>query len=336
MELAWVVASPATRRIGGILTVFANPNYTMFDYSKSIALFRDEFVPFGEAQVSIASSPVLYGLAVYTVFNVVWDNEQQMLRIFRLQDHWKRLCNSARIMGFANFAESHPYEVFELRMKELLKRNSVQENVLVRASIFIDELIAGTRIEGLKNSFSAYVYPMGQFYKKEGVHVCVSTWRHVEDDAIPARAKVNGLYVSNSLMKNEALLNGYDEAICLDRDGHVTEGTVANIFMVRDGVLITPAATSDILEGITRDTVIKLASHLHMPVEVRDIDRSELYMADELFFCGSSARITSILSVDKRIVGNGAIGPITQQLLRQYELLQYGKLEKFENWLSVV
>lgn len=304
-----------------------------FDYKTSIALFRDEFVPFGEAQVSIASSPVLYGLAVYTVFNVVWDNEQQMLRIFRLRDHWRRLCNSARIMGFANFAESHPYEVFELRMKELLKRNNVQENVLVRASIFIDELIAGTRIAGLTNSFSAYVYPMGQFYKNEGVNVCVSTWRHVEDDAIPARAKVNGLYVSNSLMKNEALLNGFDEAICLDRDGHVTEGTVANIFMVRDRVLITPAVTADILEGITRDTVIKLASHLHMPVEVRDIDRSELYMADELFFCGSSARVAPILSVDKHTVGVGVIGSVTKDIAEAYEAVQAGKIEQFSNWV---
>lgn len=304
-----------------------------FDYKTSIALFRDEFVPFGEAQVSIASSPVLYGLAVYTVFNVIWDSEQQALRIFRLRDHWKRLCNSARIMGFADFAESHPYDVFESRMKELLKQNNVQENVLVRASIFIDELIAGTRIVGLTNSFSAYVYPMGQFYKKEGVNVCVSTWRHVEDDAIPARAKVNGLYVSNSLMKNEALLNGFDEAICLDRDGHVTEGTVANIFMVRDGVLITPAVTSDILEGITRDTVIKLASHLHMPMEVRDIDRSELYMADELFFCGSSARVAPILSVDKRTVGVGVIGSVTKDIAEAYEAVQAGKIEQFSNWV---
>lgn len=308
----------------------------MFDYSKSIALFRNEFVPFAEANVSIASSPVLYGLAVYTVFNVVWNEGQKQLWMFRLPDHWKRLCNSARIMGFADFAESCPYEKFESQMKELLKRNAVQENVLVRATIFVDELIAGTRIAGLKNSFSAYVYPMGQFYKKEGVHVCVSTWRHVEDDAIPARAKVNGLYVSNSLMKNEALLNGFDEAICLDRDGHVTEGTVANIFMVRDGVLVTPSVATDILEGITRDTIIKLANNLQIPLEVRAIDRSELYMADELFFCGSSARVTPILSVDKRPEGRGTIGPISQKLLEAYEALQRGTSDVSPGWLTLV
>lgn len=307
-----------------------------FVYKSSTAIFRDEFLPFGEANVSIASSPVLYGLAVYTVFNVVWDEEKKQLYVFRLADHWKRLCNSARIMGFADFAESHPYTKFEEQMRELLKQNNVQENVLVRASIFIDELIAGTRIHNLKNSFSAYVYPMGQFYKKEGIHVCVSSWRHVEDDAIPARAKVNGLYVSNSLMKNEALLNGFDEAICLDRDGHVTEGTVANIFLVRNGRLVTPDVSTDILEGITRDTIMQLADQLKMPLEVRPVDRTELYIADEIFFCGSSARITPILSVDKRPLGSGVVGAVTQQLLQQYELLQYGKIEKSKGWLTVV
>lgn len=307
--------------------------HSPFDYKTSIALFRDEFVPFGEAQVSIASSPVLYGLAVYTVFNVVWDEETNRLHMFRLRDHWKRLCNSARIMGFADFAESHPYMRFESQMKDLLKRNNVQENVLVRASIFIDELIAGTRIAGLKNSFSAYVYPMGQFYKKEGVHVCVSTWRHVEDDAIPARAKVNGLYVSNSLMKNEALLNGYDEAICLDRDGHVTEGTVANIFLVREGKLITSDVSTDILEGITRDTVIKIAEYANIPVVVRAIDRSELYIADEILLSGSSARIAPVISVDKRPVGNGVAGPVTERLAQLYDTVQRGTESEFSSWV---
>jgi branched-chain amino acid aminotransferase len=307
-----------------------------FDYQTSTAIFRDEFVPFAEANVSIASSPVLYGLTVYTVFNVVWDAEKKQLHIFRLRDHWNRLVNSSRIMGFADFAQSHPYEQFETKIKELLRKNNIQENFLVRASIMVDELIAGTRIAGLKNSFCAYVYPMGQFYPKEGIHACVSSWRHVEDDAIPARAKVNGLYVSNALMKNEALLNGYDEAIALDRNGHVTEGTVANIFLVRNGVLITPDVSTDILEGITRDTVIKLAQHLNIPVEIRPIDRSELYIADEIFFCGSSARITPILSVDKRPVGQGNVGNITNQLLGQYEQLQAGGLAIGKDWVTVV
>lgn len=309
---------------------------SQLDYKTSTALFRDAFVPFSEANVSIASSPVLYGLAVYTVFNVMWDGEQRRLLVFRLRDHWQRLCNSARIMGFADFATSHPYDRFEAQMRELLQRNKVQENVLVRATIFVDELIAGTRIHGLANSFSAYVYPMSQFYPAEGVRACVSSWRHVEDDAIPARAKVNGLYVSNSLMKNEALLNGFDEAICLDRDGHVTEGTVANIFMVRNGVLVTPAVSTDILEGITRDTVLQLAAHVGVPTEVRPVDRSELYIADELFFCGSSARITPIVSVDKRLTVFGSAGPVTGKIAGAYAAAQQDQLAPFTHWLTPV
>ena len=305
-----------------------------FNLQNSVALFRDSFVPFEQATVSIASSPVLYGLAVYTVFNVVWDSDQKKLFAFRLQDHWKRLCNSARIMGFADFAQSHPFDRFAELMYELLRQNNVRENVLVRVTIFVDELVAGTKISGLRNSLSAYVYPMGQFYPEQGVAVCVSTWRHVEDDAIPARAKVNGLYVSNSLMKNEALLNGYDEAICLDRDGHVTEGAVANIFMVRQGYLVTPEVSTDILEGITRDTVLALAQYLHIPVAVRPIDRSELYIADELFFCGSSARIAPILSVDRRIIGSGAVGPVTKQLHEQYQALQRGQSVLHPEWIT--
>lgn len=309
---------------------------SQLDYKTSTTLFRDEFVPFAEAKVSIASSPVLYGLAVYTVFNVLWNAEQQRLLAFRLRDHWQRLCNSARIMGFVDFAQSHPYERFEAQMRELLQRNQVHESVLVRATIFVDELIAGTRIHGLVNSFSAYVYPMSQFYPAEGVRACVSSWRHVEDDAIPARAKVNGLYVSNSLMKNEALLNGFDEAICLDRDGHVTEGTVANIFMVRNGVLVTPVVSTDILEGITRDTVLQLAAHLGIPTEVRPIDRSELYIADELFFCGSSAHITPIVSVDKRLTAFGSAGPVTGKLVETYGAVQQDRLPSFAHWLTPV
>lgn len=308
----------------------------VFDYKNGIVLFRDAFVPFSEATVSIASSPVLYGLAVYTVFNAVWDEEKQELNMFRLPDHWQRLINSSRIMGFDDFAQNYPYEKFEQLMRELLQKNQVTENVLVRATIFIDELIAGTRIAGLKNSFSAYVYPMGQFYAKEGIRVCVSSWRHVEDDAIPARAKVNGLYVSNALMKNEALLNGFDEAIALDRNGHVTEGTVANLFLVRNGTLITPDVSTDILEGITRDTIIKLAEHVQIPVEVRPIDRSELYIADELFLCGSSARVTPILSVDKRSIGQGSIGLLTEQMRSKYEDLQLGRLTLQDAWITVV
>lgn len=291
-------------------------------------------MPFNEANLSIASSPVLYGLSVYTVFNAIWNNKTKQLNIFRLRDHYKRLCNSARIMDFADFEKSYSYDQFEKLMLELLKINKIEEDVLVRVTIFIDELAAGTKIHGLNNSFSAYVYPMGEILPRNGINACVSSWTRVADNMIPSRAKVNGQYVNASLMKNEAILNGYDEAIALDSSGHVSEGTVANLFLVRNGKLITPDMATDILEGITRNSIMRLADHLGIKHEQRPVDRTELYIANEAFMCGSSAHITPILNIDKRQVGNGKIGPITKQLSEIYKQVQAGGVVEYSDWLT--
>lgn len=305
-----------------------------FNYTQAEVFFGGQFVPFDQANVSIASSSVLYGLSIYTVFNAIWDDEKHQLHLFRLEDHYKRLINSAKIMDFHSFVETWTYEKFEKTMHELLTRNQIQEDVLVRVTVFIDELIAGTKIHGLKNSVSAYVYPMGEILPRSGIHTCVSSWQRNSDNAIPSRAKVNGSYVNASLMKNEALLNGYDEAIALDEHDHVAEGTVANLFIVRGGRLITPDPSTDILEGITRSTIFDLAKHIEVPTDQRAIDRSELYLADEMFMCGSSAHITPVLSVDKRPIGSGKIGPITQELMDLYKQVQRGKVIEFSSWIS--
>ena len=202
-----------------------------FDYTQGYAFFRDSFVPFKDANVSIASSPVLYGLSVYTVFSVNWNAAEKKHYIFRLKDHYQRLLNSAAIMDFNNFSSAWSYEKFEATMRELIQKNSLQEeSVLVRATIFVDALIAGTKIHDLPHTFAAYVYPMGQILPRGGVNLCVSSWIRNSDNAIPSRAKVNGGYINSALMKNEALLNGYDDAIALDARGHVAEGTVSKYF----------------------------------------------------------------------------------------------------------
>jgi len=221
-------------------------------------------------------------------------------------------------------------------MFELIQRNQIQEDALVRVTVFIDELVAGTKIHGLKNSLSAYVYPMGEILSLRGVNVCISSWVRNADNSIPAKAKINGSYVNASLMKNEALLNGYDDAIALDHNGHVAEGTVANLFIVCGGKLVTPDTSTDILEGITRDSLIELAPKLGIEVEERSIDRTELYKASEAFMCGTSARITPLLSIDKRPVGDGKIGPITKQLMEKYEAIQRGTDESFAHWRQIV
>jgi branched-chain amino acid aminotransferase len=298
---------------------------TSFDYTAGQAFLRDQFVPFKDANVSIGSSPVLYGLSIYTVFAVYWNEAEKKHYAFRLKDHYRRLVNSAAIMDFNNFAAAWPYEKFEATMRELVRRNAVAgESVLVRATVFIDALIAGTKIHDLPQALAAYVYPVGQILPRGGVNVCVSSWIRNSDNAIPSRAKVNGGYVNSSLMKNEAIVNGYDDAIALDAQGHVTEATVANVFIVRNGMLITPGAPTDILEGITRASIIALARELGIPVEERSVDRTELYIADEAFLCGSSARLIPIVSVDKRRVGIGALGPITKILLEKHIAAQEG------------
>lgn len=300
------------------------------------AFLGDDFVPFSDARLSIASSPVLYGLSVYTVFSANWNEQQQKLYVFRLKEHYRRLVNSAKIMDFDGFAKEWSYERFEQTMLELLKRNNVRENALVRATVFIDEISAGTKIHGLKNSLSAYVYPLGEILPRSGVHLCVSSWVRNMDNSIPAKAKINGSYVNASLMKNEAIQNGYDDAIALDHNGHVAESTVANLFIVREGILATPDTSTDILEGITRDTLLEIARRSGLKVEERSIDRTELYKSDEAFICGSSALITPVLSIDKRPVGNSSIGPVTRQLRDTYLSVLQGDNDKYSDWLQTL
>lgn len=306
------------------------------DLQKSTAYQRGQLVPFEQAQVSIASSPVLYGLAIYTVFSANWNENNQQLYAFRLKDHYTRLVRSARIMDFDDFAKRFSYAEFEELMLELLQRNQVREDCLVRAAVYIDELAAGTRIHGLSNDFAAYVYPLGEILKRSGIHACISSWTRTADNMIPSRAKLNGSYINASLMKNEALRNGFDEAIALDTNGHITEGTVANIFIVRGGRLFTPDTSTDILEGITRNTVMELAHTLGLTVTERPIDRTEIYGADEALFVGSSAKITPILSVDHRPIGDGAAGPVTKRLAERYDALQHGHLTLHKDWLTAI
>jgi branched-chain amino acid aminotransferase len=306
------------------------------DYTKSTAYFRDSFVPFADANVSIGSSPVLYGLAIYTVFGVNWNADKKSLSIFRLEDHFKRLQNSAKIMDFHGFLETWTYEKFEKMIFDLVKKNNVEEDALVRVSVFIDENLAGTKIHGLKNSVSAYIYPLGEILKRSGINVCVSTWERVSSKAIPVRAKVNGSYVNSALMKNEALLAGFDDAIALDEKGNVCEGTVANVFFVKGKELVTPAVEFDLLEGITRRSVIELAKDAGYKVTERAIKKEELHSFEEAFFCGSSARITPILSIDKKQIGKGQTGPITAQLMKEYDAVIRGANPKYSAWIKTL
>ncbi|MFI5270910.1 MAG: aminotransferase class IV [Candidatus Saccharimonadales bacterium] len=308
----------------------------MKNINTTTAYFRDDFIDFKGANLSIASAPVLYGLSVYTVIPVFWDKRTHKLYIFRLKDYFRRLQNSAKIMAFNDFLEAWDYPKFEEKVTKLIKLNDVQCDALVRVSVFVDDILKGTRIQGLRHSVSAFIYPMTDIITKKGAELMVSSWQRTPDNAIPARAKINGNYANAALMKHEAQTNGYDDAIALDGHGHVTESTVANLFMVRNNVLITPHTSTDILEGITRDSVLKIAKASGIETEERYIDRSELYIADEIFLCGSSMKIVPVKSVDRRPIGKSVPGTYTLEIQKGYNLAFFQEAKLFSSWLTLV
>ncbi|HUD10173.1 MAG TPA: aminotransferase class IV [Candidatus Saccharimonadales bacterium] len=304
----------------------------MFELQKSTVYFKDRFVPFKDANFSIASPPVLYGLSIYTVVPVNWNKKTGKLYIFRLEDHFQRLQNSARIVDFHSFLEKWTYTKFAAVISELVTRNNLEQDALIRVTVSAGGVMTGTRMHGLKHELTAFVYPFVPTLPAKGAKVCVSSWQRTPDNSIPSRAKINGSYINSSLMKNEALLDGFDDAISLDEHGHVAEATVANLFLIRNGELLTPHSSTDLLEGITRSTVCELAEKLDIKCQQRSIDRSELYLADEAFLSGSSVRIAPITSIDNRLVGAGTIGPITHQLMRVYDQATHGTTTDFSHW----
>jgi branched-chain amino acid aminotransferase len=308
----------------------------MTEIQKTKVYFRNTFVPFEEATLSIASAPVLYGLSIYTVIPVFWTEKTKKLVMFRLKDHFKRLQNSSLVMAFDDFLQEWDYLKFEKTIKQLLEKNSITMDSLVRVSVFVDDNLKGTRMHGLKHSLSAFVYPMTPILPESGAKLMVSSWRRTPDNAQPARAKINGSYVNAALMKHEALMNGFDDAIALDEQGHVTESTVANIFLVRNGHLVTPGNSADLLEGITRDSIFRFANHIKVSHEQRTIDRSELYLADEIFLCGSSMSIVPVIEVDHRKIGKGSIGPLTKRLQLLYQECTHQRSSDFDDWLTPV
>lgn len=293
------------------------------------AYFDGAIVPIADANLSIASSAVLYGLSVYTVFPVCKGDDG--LYGFRLKEHAKRLTNSARIIGLET-------EVTEEQLitaaQELMRVNVIDEDVFVRVTLHATDLVPGVRSRGLTVKLSIFVYEAACILPKEGARLKTSVWRRVPDYAIPSRAKVNGAYVNSVLAKQDALDSGYDDCIFLDVSGHVCELSAANIFLVRNNVLLTPDRSSDILEGISRETVLELAKDVGIETCERTIDLTELYVADEVFACGTSALLTSVKEIDMRMIGNGEAGPITKKLQDLYFDVQHGKESKYSNYLT--
>jgi branched-chain amino acid aminotransferase len=299
------------------------------------AYFDDGIKSIDEAKLSIASSAVLYGLSVYTVFPVHIAKDGSKVA-FRLHEHYQRLINSAHIIGIDTFKSEWSESRFIQVAKELITANGVNENVFVRATVHVNELIPGPRSRGLKTSLSIFVYQAGPILPSNGARLKTSVWRRIPDNAIPPRAKVNGAYVNSVLAKQDAIDSGYDDCIILDGDGHVCELSAANIFIVRDGKLITPGVTSDLLEGISRNTVIMIAKDMGLEVVERSVGLTELYIADEVFACGTSAYISPVIEVDARKIGDGKIGKITTDIRKRYADVLHGNDKTYSRLLTVI
>lgn len=306
----------------------------MLTNPKARIWYDDKLVNTQDATLHIASSAVLYGLSVYTVFPVTVT--KQGLAAFRLKDHYQRLLESAKIIGIDTFATHWNFNKFQSAIKELVAANNIDEDVFVRATIHVDELIPGTRSRGLHSLLTMFVYPANPILSPKGARLKTSVWRRVPDNALPARAKVNGAYVNSVLGKQDALDSGYDDCVFLDSLGHVCELSTANIFIVRNGTLITPAATTDILEGINRRTIIELAKQENIPVEERLVDLTELYVADEAFASGTSAFLAPITDVDGRQVGGAIPGPLTEKLSSLHNKLLHGSLPQSKRLLTTL
>jgi len=299
------------------------------------AIFDGELVPIEQAKVSIMTHALNYGTGCFEGIRAYWNEEQQQLFVFRMPEHYERLHDSCNILLI-----ELPYSVDELcnMTLDLLRHEGFQQDTYIRPLAYKSQEGIGVRLKGITDSFAMFALPFGRYIEREeGAKVCVSSWRRIYDTSLPARAKCTGAYINSAFCKSEAEMNGFDEAIVLTRGGSVSEGSAENLFLVRDGVLITPSKTSDILEGITRATLIKLAKEeLHVPVEERTVDRTELYVCDEAFFCGTGVQIAAIASIDNRAVGSGGIGPITKALRERYFDIVRGKVPAYSDWCTPV
>lgn len=307
----------------------------MADVKTRYAFFEGRIVPIEEARVSIMTHAFNYGTGVFGGLRGYWNPDEAQLFVFRPQDHFRRFIQSASLLRI-----QVPYTVDELIaiLNELLRMEGWRENCYIRPLAYKSTEIIGVRLHDLDDQVAIFSLPFGRYIEnEEGAHVGFSAWRRVDDNAIPARGKIVGAYANSALIKTDAVLAGYDEAIVLNEDGHVSEMSAANLFIVRGGVAITPPVNANVLEGIVRRSLMQLLQDdLGVPVVERDVDRTELYLADEAFMCGTGVQVAAITRVEHRPLGDGRIGPITKRLRDLFFDVVSGRVPKYRHWLTPV
>lgn len=303
--------------------------------SYPLAFFEGKITKIEDAKVSIMTNALQYGTGIFGGLRGYYNKEEKFLSIFRIDDHVKRFLSSLKILGVSmNYSAQDLKEI----IIDLAHKNKPTVNTYFRPFGYASSLNISPNLD--RDSifeFALYMLPLGDYLPTDhGISVAVSSWTRVSDNAIPSRGKFSGSYINSALAKKEATNNGHDEAIFLSQSGAVAEGSAMNIFIVRDGILITPSKTQAILEGITRRSILEFAKDLGIPVEEREINRTELYIADEAFFTGTGAQISWISKIDHRTVGNGEIGPITSKLRDLFFRVVHGKENKYASWCTKI
>lgn len=299
------------------------------------AFFKGAIVPIEQAKVSIMNHALNYGTGCFEGIRAYWNAEEEQLFVFRMEEHYQRLLQNARMLLM-----KPKYSAPELGRitVDLLRREGYQTDAYIRPLVYKSNEIIGVRLHDLNDELSIWSVPYNRYVEnEEGAHVGFSSWRRVSDNNVPPRGKITGAYVNSAFIKTEAVQNGYDEALVLNERGYVCEGSAENLFILRGGQLITPPVAEDILEGITRDTVIKIArEELGVQTVERPISRTELYAADEAFFCGTGVQIVAITQVDHRDVANGQMGPVVKALRELYFKVVRGQVAKYRAWCAPV
>jgi branched-chain amino acid aminotransferase len=299
------------------------------------AFFHGRVVPYAEARVGVMTHALNYGTGVFAGIRAYWNAEEEELFVFRPHDHFERFLESARLLDM-----SLPYSAESLTeaLVELLRAELLREDCYARPLAFYADESIGVRLHNLTPEVSIVAMPYGRYIENdEGLHATISSWRRVDDTMIPPRGKIAGAYVNSAFAKTDAQRAGFDEAIVLNPDGHVSEASAANVFLIRRGTAITPPVTDNVLEGITRRSVIELLSGtLGVPVVERSMDRTELMLADEVFLCGTGVQIAAVTRLDHRPIGSGRMGPVVSSLRDFFFEVARGKRTEFRHWCHPV
>jgi len=300
-----------------------------------ISYHRSGFVDDAEAHVSIRAKALNYGLGCFAGIRAYWNSKRRELFVFRLDDHARRLVDSARILGLTAPATADQIAALVV---ELLRRNQARADHYIRPLVFVDSDELSPTLSDVPVSLSIYCLKMGRYFGHGAIHAGISSWRRVADNAIPARAKPTAAYLNSALARAEAKQGGFDEAILLTERGTVSEGSAEHLFIYRKGQLATPPSSEDNLDGITRATLIELsrAPEVGVPAVERVISRTELYTADEVFLCGTGAEITPVTRVDHRQIGSGKVGPVTRALSGLFSATVRGERPEYAAWLTPV